>query len=344
MGIGGNGGNGKGGGFLVDSSASVNLRNCTAANNTAAGGAGGRGGDGGGGWDGSAGFEYDGELYGRLSSSGYNLISNTAFGGGFDATDLLNVNPRLGSLQDNGGPTKTMALLAGSPALNAGNPNQLGTADQRGVMRSGGVNIGAYQASATAFALTAPATATAGTPFDATVKAVDPFGRTAVGYTGTAHLSSSDGQAVLPADHTFTLTDGGSYTFPGVALRTAGTGTVTATDADSLTGSGTVTVSPAAADHILLTVLGSATAGTPFDLVVTIQDAYGNTVTDYAGTVTFSTDDPHGSVPADYTFTTDDAGTHTFVGGVTLYADGSRVTVTDTAMDSLTGSIVVPLG
>jgi hypothetical protein len=48
-----------------------------------------------------------------------------------------------------------MALLPGSPALNAGDPNQLGTADQRGVLRTGGVNIGAYQASASAFVLTA---------------------------------------------------------------------------------------------------------------------------------------------------------------------------------------------
>jgi hypothetical protein len=56
--------------------------------------------------------------------------------------------------------------LAGSPALNAGDPAQLGGADQRGVVRSGGVNIGAYQASASSFVLTAPATVTAGTAFD----------------------------------------------------------------------------------------------------------------------------------------------------------------------------------
>jgi hypothetical protein len=277
-------------------------------------------------------------------SRGHNLIGNSPSGFAFDQTDVRAVDPRLGPLQDNGGPTQTVAPLPGSPALNAGGPVQPGLADQRGVVRTGGVNIGAFQASASAFVLTALASVTAGTPFDLTVRAQDSFGQPAVGYTGTAHLSSSDGQATLPGDYTFTLADGGTHTFHGVALRTAGTWAVTATDAGSLTGSGTVTVRPAAADHILLTVLGSATAGTPFDLVVTVQDAYGNTVTDYAGTVTFRTDDPNGSVPADYTFTADDAGTHTFVGGVTLYADGSRVTATDTQMDSLTGSIIVPLG
>jgi hypothetical protein len=60
------------------------------------------------------------------------------------------IDPMLGPLQNNGGPTETMAVLAGSPALNAGDPSQLGVADQRGVVRDGGVNIGAYQASASA--------------------------------------------------------------------------------------------------------------------------------------------------------------------------------------------------
>jgi hypothetical protein len=38
------------------------------------------------------------------------------------------------------------------------------------------------------------------------------------------------------------------------------------------------------------------------------------------------------------------AGSHTFAAGVTLYADGSLVTASDTQQDSLTGSVVVPLG
>jgi hypothetical protein len=295
------------------------------------------------------------DIQGPVSgTSSYNLVGDGTGLSGISngvnynqiGTSTSRIDPLLAPLDYYGGPNylPMYALRANSPALDAGDPSLAGTPDERGVVRTGGVNIGAFQASASTFVLTAPASVTAGTPFDLTVRAKDSFGQPAVGYTGTAHLSSSDGQAVLPDDHTFTLTDGGSYTFPGVALRTAGTWTITATDAGSLTGTGTVTVRPAAADHILLSGPASASAGIPFDLTVTIQDAYGNTVTDYAGTVTFSTDDPNGSVPADYTFTADDAGTHTFVGGVTLYTDGSRVTATDTQMDSLTGSIVVPLG
>ena len=63
-------------------------------------------------------------------------------------TDTLTGDPLLGSLQNNGGPTQTMALLAGSPAINAGsNPLVAGNTDQRGEMRivSGTVDIGAFE-------------------------------------------------------------------------------------------------------------------------------------------------------------------------------------------------------
>jgi hypothetical protein len=194
------------------------------------------------------------DVFGTLDPGGdYNLI-----GDGSGMTGLTNgvngnlvgsasdpLDPLLDSLQDNGGPTQTRALLAGSPALNAGDPSQLGVPDQRGVVRSGGVNIGAYQASASAFVLTAPATVTAGVPFDVTVKAVDPFGQTAIGYTGTVHFSSTDGQAVLPGDYTFTAGDNGAHTFSGGAtLETTGDQSITVSDTvvDPLTGSLLITV------------------------------------------------------------------------------------------------------
>jgi hypothetical protein len=234
------------------------------------------------------------DLYGSLSSSGHNLIGNTEGGSGFAVTDLLNVTPLLGPLQDNGGPTPTMALLAGSPALNAGDPTQLGVADQRGVVRRGGVNIGAYQASASAFVLTAPATATAGTPFDVTVKAVDSFGQTAVGYTGTVHFGSFDGQAVLPGNYTFTITNAGMHTFSSAfTLKTAGSQTVTAVDTvtSSITGSAAVSVNPAAADHLLFLQQPTDTpAGqTMGAVVVEVVDAFGNVETsDNSDTITLS--------------------------------------------------------
>lgn len=71
----------------------------------------------------------------------------------FTNNALTNTNPLLGSLGDNGGPTQTMALLSGSPAINVGNAticSNIGNKDQRGVTRplGAGCDIGAYEAGA----------------------------------------------------------------------------------------------------------------------------------------------------------------------------------------------------
>jgi hypothetical protein len=191
-----------------------------------------------------------------LTSQGYNLIGDGSDGSGYVGTDLVGtadmpIDPMLGLLQDNGGPTRTMALLPGSPALDAGDPAQLGMTDQRGVVRTDGVNIGAYQASATAFVLAAPNTVSSGVPFDVTVTAVDPFGQVALGYTGTVTFSTTDldPSVVLPADYTFTPDDQGVHTFTNtglgeVTLVTPGVQMLTVTDTtdNTITGSTAVTV------------------------------------------------------------------------------------------------------
>jgi CSLREA domain-containing protein len=61
--------------------------------------------------------------------------------------DLPGVNPLLGPLANNGGPTDTSALLAGSPAIDAGNNATCPATDQRGVARPQGpaCDIGAYE-------------------------------------------------------------------------------------------------------------------------------------------------------------------------------------------------------
>ncbi len=77
------------------------------------------------------------------ASGGYNLIGNTAGCGISVGTgDLRNVEPDLGPLQDNGGPTDTHALMLDSLAVDAGNPvgclNDVGeelVTDQRGFAR-----------------------------------------------------------------------------------------------------------------------------------------------------------------------------------------------------------------
>jgi uncharacterized repeat protein (TIGR01451 family) len=68
---------------------------------------------------------------GTFISQGYNLIGNpgsiTSFNQTGDQTgnSTTPLNPMLGTLQNNGGPTQTMLPLPGSPAINAGNPGNL---------------------------------------------------------------------------------------------------------------------------------------------------------------------------------------------------------------------------
>jgi predicted outer membrane repeat protein len=75
------------------------------------------------------------DVEGGFHSLGHNLIGNTGGSAGWVDTDLLNIDPKLGQLQDNGGPTMTMALLPGSPAIDAGSNDLIPAGvqyDQRG--------------------------------------------------------------------------------------------------------------------------------------------------------------------------------------------------------------------
>ena len=303
------------------------------------------------------------DLYGSLSTSGYNLIGNTiGSGGGFAATDLLNVNPHLGKLQNNGGPTQTMALLPGSPALDAGDPNYLtdtanpAAYDQRGTgfsrVVNGRIDIGAFEAqgsvqppvNADHFVVSGfPTTVTAGASHTFTVTALFANDTIDTGYTGIVHFTSGDAQAVLPADYTFMAADAGKHTFNGV-LKTAGTQSITATDIvfASISGSETgINVAPAAASRLAVTAPSQVAAGKPFSIIVTALDPYGNVATGYRGTVRISSVNGQGNLPATYTFTATDNGVHTFT-GVVLYKRAKHIiTWTDTLNASIVGSVTV---
>jgi len=89
-----------------------------------------------------------------VTSLGHNLDSGTTCG--FTGPgDLNNVNALLGPLQNNGGLTRTHALLSGSPAINAGTNTGCPATDQRGVGRPQGAtcDIGAFEFAATVAAV-----------------------------------------------------------------------------------------------------------------------------------------------------------------------------------------------
>ena len=101
------------------------------------------------------------DFNGTLASQGYNLIGNTSGTTitGTTTGNQPNVDPLLGPLQDNGGPTFTQALLSGSTAIEGGNSSGSIT-DQRGFARpvdtpailnatgGDGSDIGAYEVQA----------------------------------------------------------------------------------------------------------------------------------------------------------------------------------------------------
>ncbi|MFZ0250234.1 MAG: right-handed parallel beta-helix repeat-containing protein, partial [Acidimicrobiales bacterium] len=108
-----------------------------------------------------------------ITDDGYNLEDDAAASCGFSTAshDVVGQSPDLGTLANNGGPTETMALLPGSPAIDAiPNPTtvSIGTlcagTDQRGVSRKTPMcDIGAYDTvnQAPSFSASANPTSTA---------------------------------------------------------------------------------------------------------------------------------------------------------------------------------------
>lgn len=80
-----------------------------------------------------------------ITSAGYNLSSDASCTALTQATDRNNVDPKIGPLADNGGPTQTHALAADSPALSAGAADPAVTVDQRGQPRQTPPDIGAFE-------------------------------------------------------------------------------------------------------------------------------------------------------------------------------------------------------
>jgi hypothetical protein len=87
-----------------------------------------------------------GNLAGNIVDQGFNLSSdhNVLL---TNATSHNDIDPKLGDFGDHGGPTPTLALLPGSPAIDAITSGPCPATDQRGVARpiSAGCDIGAFE-------------------------------------------------------------------------------------------------------------------------------------------------------------------------------------------------------
>jgi hypothetical protein len=189
------------------------------------------------------------------------------------------------------------------------------------------------------FLVSAPTSATAGTPISFTVTAETSNGQTSTSYSGTVVFSSSDAAAVfLPTSATLVS---GVGVF-NVTLKTAGFQTLTATDSTTpaIVGfSNPIQVIGGPASEFIVT--GPTTpvsAGTGFSFTVTADDSFGNLAAGYSGTVAFTTSDHNTVVTPKLPFP------RTLTNGVgvfsaTLYTSGSQtITATDTVTSSITGA------
>ena len=185
------------------------------------------------------------------------------------------------------------------------------------------------------FLITTTSATAAGSPIAVFVTAEDAFNNTVVGYANTVHFSSTDPQAVLPADTV--LTNGvGAF---GALLRTAGNQTITVTQLGQVSPTGTssnISVSALGIGSFFIGAPATAITGQSFPLTVIARDQFGNTVTGFTGSVTFSSSDAAAILPNSgtgvYTFTAADHGLHVFsvASAPTLQTPGNQsFTVTD---------------
>lgn len=186
---------------------------------------------------------------------------------------------------------------------------------------------------ATHFSVVAPANDAPGTSFSFTVNALDASNNLVTNYAGTAHFTSTDAQAILPANSTLT---NGTGTF-SATLKTVGGQTITATDAvtASITGtSNSLNVTGPPATYFSMTAPATATVGTAFNFTVTPLDASNNVTTSYSGTVYFTSTDGQALLPANSALAN---GAATF--SATLKTTGTQtITATDAATASITGT------
>lgn len=195
----------------------------------------------------------------------------------------------------------------------------------------GTATIPVQAGAATRLSLTGLASAVSTGPLPSLqVIAYDAAGNRAVGYAGTLTLTSTDANALLPAPHPMTGADAGFHEFTGGILTAIGAQSITVSDGN-LTASAFTTVSPGAASHVGIGGPTAIAAGTPFQVLVTPLDAFGNPTSNCPGSLAFSSDDPHAILPNPATITLGDALPITVTATLTT-AGSRRISVTDAVL------------
>jgi hypothetical protein len=230
------------------------------------------------------------DLYGNINGNNNNLIGNLSGASGTvgTGTDIVNVNPQLGLLQDNGNGIFTHALLSGSPAINAGNNALVLTDvfdldndgnnsetipfDNRGSgytrISGGTVDIGAFE------------------------------------FQSAPNLSLSINDVTLTEGNsgtknaTFTVTLSGETFQPVTVNYATANGTATAgSDYTATTGTLIFNVNPGeTSKQITVSILGDTLAESDETFFINLSNPINATIADTQGIATITNDDDNGSI------------------------------------------------
>ncbi|HEX3462262.1 MAG TPA: choice-of-anchor Q domain-containing protein, partial [Acidimicrobiales bacterium] len=197
--------------------------------------------------------------------------------------DLSSSNPLLGPLANNGGPTLTEALSAGSPAIGV-EPGALCPAvDQRGIVRGNPCSIGAFEGT--------------GAPIPTTTTVTVSPTSVAPGATVTYSATVTSGSGTPTGTVTFAT---GSTTLCTTGTLVGGVGSCTATNAppgtDTVTGSFTPTSGSSFAGSSGTTTLTVSHAPTTTAITVNPTSVVSGNIVTYSATVTGTGGPPTGTV------------------------------------------------
>jgi CSLREA domain-containing protein len=287
------------------------------------------------------------EYGGTIFSQGYNLIGNNtgcnfmSANGDLVGTSAAPINPQLAPLAENGGATRTHALLANSPAIDAANPvnpdgtgNSCLSTDQRSAARPGDgddngtfrCDIGAFEIVeqvATSLSFTAqPSNAIAGANISPAVQVavLDQFGAVKTDATDAVTISL----AANPSGDTLggTLTRnavGGIATFDDLNLNRSHTGYTLRAAAGSMTAatSSSFNIAPAEPAQLVFAIQPTSTSTHAVigPVLVEVQDQFSNTVTSATDQITLALDNNPGNAVLSGTLT------RSAVSGIAVFND-----------------------